>query len=885
MKTWLESILAQALVTIILTVTMAATALGSRVRAWFCKAGARTVADRDGIDVVMAGTFYNGGWFRSHVMPLVHCNRVRRILVVCDQPLDAIDKVVYRTPSPFLMRVLGRTLARFLMLMRVARTARPQLLMGYHIMPNALMCLVAARWFGVLAAYQMTGGPVQVIGGGIGSENTLLRRQRRFSAFRERLMIRLVRAFDLVIVRGQSAAEYINSIGAGDRCRIIPGSIADRFAEPHNSPRPVDDAIDLIAVGRLVDVKRYDRLLNIVARLRHIIPGVRVAIVGDGPEESKLRDHASRLGISQHIVFMGKRDDVDRLLPSARAFIMTSENEGLSIAMMEAMAAGLPAIVPAVGELGDLVRDGETGIIINPEETDATAEKIASLLNNADLLKKLSRRAPQTALAHASVPAVARRWCDSFDSLDGYDRSVCANPSQPRRSAPADVPVVAPESTLRRLTLITTVALAVRLLFCFVAVPSLNLRTGPSQPDFYSSTDGYVQIARTLIEHGKYAFSADAPPTTYRAPMFPFALAAVYALLGDIGTAVLLVNCLVSALTCAFVFLIAKRFVGERAGFMLTVPAIFFPLSIYYCTSGFSDTFFAFAVSLYALTLLRLVQRPTAANGFLHGLAFAFAALTKAVILPIPFIIGAYLIVRTKLRGASEMRQSLRAGLIKHLVTAICVATAFISIWTARNLVVANQLILITGGTGYNALIGNFMIEEWSDCDTSLAYGRARAIEYVRKTHGAAIYNHQLRPTNYLDVPADIDHLYGRAALDMMFDSPFLMFRKLAVNSVRFWYFSSGALKSVANGVVNGVLLLFGIIALPGLHRNRGLETEIFGLFVFAFVVLYSMIIVHSSRFCLPMVMLIAPAASIGAARLTTWLRPASRIGAAAAFG
>lgn len=898
MKKRLESILARVLVTIILIVTIAATALGSWARALLGKIKTEDRSDHDGVDVVMTGTFYNGGWFRSHVMPLVQCDRVRRIFVVCDQPLDAIDKVIYRTPSPARRRLLGRTIARFSILMRVARAERPQLLLGYHIMPNALMCLVAARCFGLRAAYQMTGGPVQLIGGGVGSENTLLRRQRRSSYFRERLMIRLVKAFDLVIVRGRAAADFIRNIGAGDRCRIIPGSIADKFALMIKNPATVDCKFDLIAVGRLVDVKRYDRLLEIVAKLRKTIPGVRVAIVGDGPKESELRNRVSRLGITEHVAFLGQQDDVELLLPRARAFIMTSENEGLSIALMEAMASGLPAIVPAIGELGDLVREGETGVIIDPEDSSASAEKIASLLNDDALRMQVARQARLTALAHASIPEVARKWCESFDTLDRNARAADAKLSRTRFGAFEAKPAPAPASTLRRLAVIVTIALTVRLLFCFVAVPSLNLRTGPTQPDFYSSTDGYVQIAATLIDHGKYAFSADAPPTTYRAPMFPLALAAAYSIVRDIGTSVLLVNCLVSALTCAFVFLIARRFVGERAGFVLTAPAIFFPLSIYYCASSFSDTFFAFAVSLYALTLLRLLQTPTAASGFLHGMAYAFAALTKAVILPLPFVIGAYLLVRTKIgsefgqRGRhleaslpTQQNRAPRAGLIKHLSTAIFVGAAFISIWTARNHAVTDRLILITGGSGYNALIGNYMIEEWSDCDTSLAYGRAHAFEHVRKMYQAEIHKHELRPTNYLDVPADIDRLYGRAAFQMMLDSPLLAIRKLASNAVRFWYFSSGASKSLANGIVNGVLLVLCAIAAPSLLRNRRLEMEIIGLLIVTFVVLYSMIIVHSSRFCLPMVMLIAPVASIGAARLSTWFRPTSHVESAAAFG
>ncbi len=398
-------------------------------------------------------------------------------------------------------------------------------------------------------------------------------------------------------------------------------------------------------------------------------------------------------------------------------------------------------------------------------------------------------------------------------------------------------------------------ALAVRLMFCFVAVPVLNLKTGPSQADFYDSTDGYINIAANLVENGRFAFSADAPPTTYRAPVFPFAVAIVYAIIGNLGTAVLITNCIASALTCVVVLWIGRALVGDRAGFLLATPAILFPLSIYYCASSFSDTFVALTVSLYALALLKLFQTSTRGGSMKCGLAFALAALTKAVVVPIPVLICAY--------AAARRRAALRPA-----VASMLIGFAVVGLWTARNYQATGRFVLITGGSGYNALIGNFMIDESADCDTSLAYGRARAREYIDEHAGRSIETADLRPTGFLDIPPDIDRLYGRSAARMMYDSPGLLFRKLAVNALRFWYFSSGPTKSLANAIVNGLVLLFALAGAAALLRERRMELEVLGLIVVAFVVLYSLIIVHSSRFCLPMVMVLLPMAAWGALRV-----------------
>ncbi|MBK8270983.1 MAG: glycosyltransferase family 39 protein [Planctomycetes bacterium] len=504
--------------------------------------------------------------------------------------------------------------------------------------------------------------------------------------------------------------------------------------------------------------------------------------------------------------------------------------------MMEAMAAGLPAIVPPVGDLPDLVSDGKTGLLIDPQDAHHSAERIAALLDHSDYLDQLAQNARSKATAHASVSNVAARW-SRFLSAMPVDSS-------------APIP-----GTARTALGIFAVALVVRLLFCFSAVPLLQLKTGPSQADFFTSTDGYMNIAKTLVDHGKYAFAAEAPPTSYRAPMFPFAIASGYALLRDVGVSVLVVNCLASALTCVLVYFIAVRLVGSRAGLALMIPAIFLPLSIYYCASSFSDTFFALAIALYLLTLLRLMQSPNRRSGLLHGIAIAFAALTKAVALPLPLVVGTYALLR-------------RPSAIRPLVISLMIGFAGIGIWTARNYASTGRFVLVTGGSGYNALIGNFMIDEWTDCDTALAHGRRLAQARVQEEQGSVINTRDLRPTGFLDVPPDIDQLYGRSAMQMMLDSPQLLMRKLAINSVRFWYFSSSKAKSLANGLVNGLILLFALAALPELLRTRRPETEVIGLVAITFVVLYSLIIVHSSRFCLPMVMVLTPMASVGFARL-----------------
>ncbi len=404
------------------------------------------------------------------------------------------------------------------------------------------------------------------------------------------------------------------------------------------------------------------------------------------------------------------------------------------------------------------------------------------------------------------------------------------------------------QSLSRALWVTFFVALTVRLLFCFVAIPVLGLNLGPARSDFHSSTDGYTTLAVNLINHGVYAFAPDAPPTSYRGPAFPAALAVFYAAIGNIDIAVLLVNCLSSAATCVFVLLIARQLFGTRVNGWWALPVIIFPLSIYYCANAFSDTFLAFTVVGYIWSTIRLLQQPTHGNALLVAICFTLAALTKAVVLPIPLLLVAFTLL-------------IKRPALKPAVVATVVGFALTGVWTARNYIVTNEFTPVTGGTGFNMLLGTYMIEESHDCDRSMKHGRQRALDYFAST-GEPIELDRLETNGHLDVPKDIDQRYGAIAVDMFKTDPMLVVKKLGVGAVRFWYFSSSPTKSLANAVVNGGVLLLALVGLFVVPTDHRMAAIWLALFTLAFVFLYALIIIHSSRFSLPIVMALLPLAT-----------------------
>ena len=218
-------------------------------------------------------------------------------------------------------------------------------------------------------------------------------------------------------------ARWLESIarGAGDRVVAVSGFTA-RAMDIAGDPRlevvpngvnvaelaeatPAGEPIDLLFVGRLIDEKRVDLLLEAVAMLREGHRDLRCAVVGDGPELPALQQRAEDLGVGELVRFHGRvaAGDVPRRLRAARILVMPSLREGYGMAVAEAQAAGaVPVVVRSpFSAAPDLVRDGIDGLVVDPAAA-AIADAVASLLADPPRLAELS-----AAATHAGA---ARHW-------------------------------------------------------------------------------------------------------------------------------------------------------------------------------------------------------------------------------------------------------------------------------------------------------------------------------------------------------------------------------------------------------------------------------------------------------------------------------------------
>lgn len=356
----------------------------------------------EGAHIVLTGTFYTDNWLETHLRPLACSSSVRRITMVAASKVPEIAGVEAVYPARWLVRLSGRTLARLATFVRVAISSRADVVGGFHLLINGLVALLVARAIGARSLYICGGGLREIEGGGYATENQVFRRLQHPSPYVERKLLDAATRFDYIVTMGESVRGFFEQAGAQGQVVVVPGGFdADLFAPAEAAPD-----YDLVLVGRLSRVKRVDVLIDAVARLRG---PVRAAIVGDGPDRGELTALAQARGVIDRVDFVGWQQDVHAWLKRSRVFVLTSESEGLSQAMVQAMLCALPVVVSDVGDLGDLVRDGSNGYLVAPASVEAFAQKLDLLCGDEELRRTLGNRARDDAL-RLSTPKVAAQW-------------------------------------------------------------------------------------------------------------------------------------------------------------------------------------------------------------------------------------------------------------------------------------------------------------------------------------------------------------------------------------------------------------------------------------------------------------------------------------------
>jgi glycosyltransferase involved in cell wall biosynthesis len=243
------------------------------------------------------------------------------------------------------------------------------------------------------------------------------------------------RTYKLVTVSEDTADFYRKKIRIKDHLiTIIPNGVdTQSFAEGQGEilkqawlgksvEKPLDSAILIGTVGRLVPAKNHRRLVDAIAILRQEEAvktiDIRVVIVGDGPERSNIQNYIDQNNLSDQIALVGPRHDIPDVLEALDIFVLSSDREGHPLTSLEAQAAGTPVVLTDAGGSGETIArsNGEAGGVLVAQDASAIATAIRQMVLDRKLLHRRGSFAREFALTNFDKNQMIEQYAKLFQA-------------------------------------------------------------------------------------------------------------------------------------------------------------------------------------------------------------------------------------------------------------------------------------------------------------------------------------------------------------------------------------------------------------------------------------------------------------------------------------
>ncbi len=196
------------------------------------------------------------------------------------------------------------------------------------------------------------------------------------------------------------------------RTQHVPSLVLPNFVVRSNGHRPSTPSRDLISIGTLEPRKNQAYLLRVLATVAQRGRRYSLTLVGDGADRKKLEALAARLGVASQVTFAGSRDNVRELLRGHRVFVHSALRESFGIALVEAMAEGLPICAGPVGGVIEAFSDGQEGFYWDLDDPSAGAKKLIALMETPGLRQTMAKAALARFEASYETSKVAGRLTD-----------------------------------------------------------------------------------------------------------------------------------------------------------------------------------------------------------------------------------------------------------------------------------------------------------------------------------------------------------------------------------------------------------------------------------------------------------------------------------------
>lgn len=239
---------------------------------------------------------------------------------------------------------------------------------------------------------------------------------------------RLISRTDRLVGNSNGVVDFYRELGVpNDKLVCIPNGIDLPEADPDSTVRAEllqelklpSDAFIAGFIGRLARQKRVEDLIWAVETLRQIRARLHLVLIGDGPERERLKEFSRNIHCTEHVHFLGHRDDAARLLPAMNAFCLASSFEGMSNSLMEAMAGSLPVVASDIPPNRELVIPNETGFLCKLADSVGYMQYLRRLIDEPGLGELFGAAGRERIRTEFGIQKMIDRYASLYRQLTG----------------------------------------------------------------------------------------------------------------------------------------------------------------------------------------------------------------------------------------------------------------------------------------------------------------------------------------------------------------------------------------------------------------------------------------------------------------------------------
>ena len=337
----------------------------------------------------------------SKLRPFIDNPKVEHIYILRDQSFETDNTKIIFLPNPKIKGIL-RHFEKIRIAKRFAKYNHIDIIISYLLPPHGYMGWVLSKMLKSKWIHAIIAGHREIWMNG-----TLMKK----------VNLLLLRSADVVNVMGKNTSDYLVRNGINKKKIVeIPNAIDGDLFQPVFKRNVI---YDVIYASRIDENKNFPLLINAVERLKPNFPNIKVCVAGDGNKLKDVIGLCHHKGLDANFLFLGMvgHDIIRELYSQSRIFVLTSRGEGVPMSLLEAMFCGMACISTNVGEIGNIIKDGENGILLqNTNDDEQLADDIGRLLTDKELYERISRNAIGIK-SNYSFAHVTMLWDKAFSAI------------------------------------------------------------------------------------------------------------------------------------------------------------------------------------------------------------------------------------------------------------------------------------------------------------------------------------------------------------------------------------------------------------------------------------------------------------------------------------